>query len=308
LGTSLVFNKRPLTLSPKVAAAMKEVEKTWERPDGESFSDVLELAALERELSCGFWNKWIWPLDSKGEPIIDEEWLEARKNWNKAVRDRLKHSGPGMDSPKLLFNAAERDYLDRNIPLEGKQKKREGPRWYSKEFEAWYRVYKRDVPPTVPQWVDEYFMVDDAIAWGKEEPGIIWFSHVALGKKIAERGRFPYYGSEAETVSEKSILDETGNRTIVVSMNAHSEGKNFQHAFWRNLITTPFASGKLGEQVIGRTHRPGQPEDEVVVDFYLHTPCFERSLGSAINDAHYMESLLGPQKLVYATKSFPGFD
>lgn len=303
LGTSLVFNKRPLTLSPKVAAAMKEVEKTWERPDGESFSDVLELAALERELSCGFWNKWIWPVDSEGRPMVDEEWLEARKNWNKAVRERLRHAGPGLDSPKLLFNAAERDYLDRNSDTH-----KEGPRWHCKEFEAWYLVHKRKVPPTVPQWVDESFMVDDAVAWGREEPGIIWFEHVALGQKIAERGRWPYYGSAVETKSDRDILDETGNRTIVVSMNAHSEGKNLQVAFWRNLITTPFGSGKIGEQVIGRTHRPGQPQDEVVVDFYLHTPCFERSLGAAIDDAHYMESLLGPQKLVYGTKTFEGFD
>lgn len=318
LGTSLLMNKRALTLSPKVEEMMKKVQKTWERPDGEAFADVLELSALERELSCGFWNKWIWPKDAEGRPIIDEEWLEARKNWNHAVRERLHHSSPGMDSPKLLFNAAERDFLDRTQAVETrlskKDSRRDGlPRWSCKEFEPWYRVYKRDVPPTVAQWVDDEFMVNDAVAWGNETgddkgPGIIWFSHVALGKKIAERGGFPYYGSADETKSDRDILDEKGDRTIVVSMNAHSEGKNLQHAFWRNLITTPFASGKIGEQVIGRTHRPFQPRDEVIVDFYLHTPCFERSFASAVRDAHYAEDLLGPQKLVYGTKSFEGYD
>lgn len=298
LGTSLVFSKRPLELSPKVQHAMNLLQETWERPDGEAFSDVLELAAVERELSCGFWYRWVWPKDKEGRDIVDNEWLDARKNWNKAVRTRLTHAGPGIDSPLLVFNAAMRSYNDRHG-----QRARDGlPRFEHEAFEPWLKVKDRPVPETVPVWVDEYFMVDDAVAWGREKPGIIWYAHSAVGEKIAARGGFPHYGPGKK--ASEQILDETGNRTIVVSMNAHSEGKNLQTAFWRNLFTTPFASGKLAEQVIGRTHRPGQPEDEVTVDIYLHTQSFQRSWASAMRDAHYMQTLLGPQKLVYGTKTF----
>lgn len=301
LGTSLVINKRPLELSPKVKAAMEHLQKTWERPDGEAFSDVLELAATERELSCGFWNKWIWPDD-----MVDTEWLEARRDWRKAVREKLRHSAPNLDSPQLIYNACLRHEQDEFCKAAGQKLKETGlPRWHHKAFDVWRKYEDRPVPPTVPQWVDEYFMIDDAVAWGREEPGIIWFAHVAVGEKIAQRGGFPFYGAGAEASAK--ILDETGNRTIVVSMNAHNEGKNLQHAFWRNLFTTPFAGGKLAEQVIGRTHRPYQPKDEVVCDFYLHTDNFEASFRKARRDAKYASALLGPQKLDYATLTFEGF-
>lgn len=301
LGTSLVFNRRPLELSSTVKVAMDQLLETWERPDGEAFSDVLELAAVERELSCGFWYKWVWPTDKDGKPVVDEEWLEARKKWNRAVREKLQRAAPGIDSPLLVFNAALRAHEDLH-PHPTRKNDPALPRFHHKDFEPWLKVKDRPVPPTVPVWVDDSFMVDDAVAWGNESPGIIWYSHAAVGEKIAERGGFPLYGPGKKASQE--ILDEKGNRTIVVSMNAHSEGKNLQHAFWRNLITTPTASGKIMEQVCGRTHREGQPNDEVTVDVYLHTHSFQRAWLSAMRDAEYMESLLGPQKLVYGTKTF----
>lgn len=298
IGTSLTFRRRELKVSPSVAVAMDQIEESWERPDGEAFADALDLAAVQRELSCGFWYKWLWP-----NGVVDEEWLTARKNWNKAVRDRLRRSGPGMDSPLLLFNAAQR-WFQHDL-------KNNGPRWETPYFEPWAKVKDRPAPPSQAQWVDEYFLIDDAVAWGNdrsadEGPGIIWYAHQAVGEKIAERGRFPLYGPGKKASSE--ILDEKGNRTIVVSMHAHSEGKNLQHAFWRNLITTPPASGKIMEQLVGRTHREGQPSDEVVVDLYLHTECFQNAFRQARRDAVYMEDITGnPQKLVYGAVAFDGF-
>lgn len=304
LGTSLVIGRRELVLPASITAAMADLRKNWARPDGETFSDILEFASMERELSCGFWNKWMWPND-----IVDEEWLEARRNWNKAVREKLRHSGPGADSPALLYNAAKRAYQHERGEKNFDDRL---PRWKTPFFEAWLKVRDRPVPETQAQWIDDRFMIDDAIRWGNERDsrgtllgGIIWFSHVAVGEKIAARGGFPYYGdAESLKKNEKSILDEKGDRTIVVSLNAHSEGKNLQHAFWRNLYTTPPASGKLAEQSLGRTHREFQPRDTVYADFYLHTDSFKNAFRSALRDAQYMTPMLGPQKLDYGTKTF----
>lgn len=289
IGTALEFYNRPLSLPAEVKKAIKDLRDKWAFPDGEEFSDVLELAAAERELSCGFWNKWIWPKDADGNPIVDHEWLEARTNWNRAVRERLKHAGPGMDSPLLLFNAAARGD------------------WKTPEFEPWKKVHDRPAPPTEAQWVDDSFLIDDAIAWGKAESGIIWYSHVAVGEAIASRGGFPFYGGGKKASAE--ILDEKGDRTIVASMQAHGEGKNLQEAFSRNLFTTPPASGKIWEQTVSRTHREGQKEDSVTVEIYLHTSSFVGAFRQALADSKYIEQTTGNrQKLCYGTFVFDTYE
>jgi len=284
---ALVISKRHLELPEKVKHAIQTLEKEWMRPDGEEFSDILKLVKTVKELACGFWYKWVWP---NGEP--DLEWIDARAKWNSAVRERLKHPGPGMDSPLLLYNAAMRGA------------------WKTPFFEPWVKVKNRhgaEGPPTEAQWIDSNFMVGDAAAWGKQQPGIIWYLHDALGQEIAKHGNFPIYGAGKEAGT--GLLDEKGDRTVVVSMHAHKEGKNLQHAFHRNLITTPPSSGDTLEQVIARTHRDGQPEDEVLVDMYLHVVRFEAAFAQAYKDAIYMEQSLGnPQKVIAATKTFEGFD
>lgn len=292
IGTSLVYSKRELTMPKEVQDAIDVLNRDWKRPDGEEFSDVLTLAKSVREVGCGFWLKWMWPDD---EP--DFEWLEARKNWNQAVRERLRHPAPGRNSPLECFNEAARG------------------KWQTEAFAPWVEVKGRKPPPTEAQWISD-FMVDDAIAWGKESPGIIWYNHVAMGERIASKGGFPLYGPGDKKCKAPARCDcvacrigaETGNRTIVVSVHAHSDGKNLQ-AFSRNLVTLPPSSGKLWEQMVARTHRPGQEADEVSVDVYLHTPTFEGAVRDAIGDAAYMHQTTGnPQKLLYGVKTFDGFD
>lgn len=288
LPVDLQYNIRPLKLSAKVEEAVKELHERWERPDGESFSDILELARVDRELSCGFWNKWMWPLDEDGRPVINEAWMKAKAAWNKAVREKLRHATAGMDSPKLLEIAAMKSL------------------WKTPAWEPWAAVKAFKAPETVAQWVDDSFMVDDAIAWGREAPGIIWVTHIALGEKIAEKSGFPYYGEGKE--ASQLILDEKGNRTIIASVQSHQKGKNLQHAFWRNLITTPMASGEAWEQVVARTHREGQPSDIVMVDIYMHTDSFKNSFTQAWVEAKYMNKMQGEQKLIYGLKTFEGFN
>ena len=144
-------------------------------------------------------------------------------------------------------------------------------------------------------WVDD-FMVMDAVAWARVSPGIIWFDHVAFGHRVAELGRFPYYGGGNE--ASRAILGEYGKRTIVASIAAHGTGKNLQ-VFNRNLITTMPANDGVMEQLVGRTHRQGQLKD-VTVDFYSHTKEEIDALVSARSQADYVRQTTGAlHKLTY---------
>lgn len=282
LGTSIVYSPREVTVPLDVELKHAEVEKNWQRPDGEELTDVLEMARVARQMSCGFFYKWAWP---GGVP--DYEWLEARSLWHKAVREKLQHSSQaGMDSPLLLANAAS------------------AGRWHCPEWPLWSEVKDRPLPPVETIWVSDY-LVNDAVAWGKENVGIIWYEFDAFGRALAEAGGFPLYAAGAQASEE--ILQESGKRTIVASVRAHGTGKNLQ-MFQKNLVTTPPGSGAIWEQLVGRTHRYGQLADEVTVDCYLHTRSNRASLTQAMADAVYMEETTGQaQKLNYGSKTWSEF-
>jgi len=81
---------------------------------------------------------------------------------------------------------------------------------------------------------------------------------------------------------------------------ANSEGRNLQQ--WnKSLVISCQPSGKLFEQLLGRTHREGQEADEV--SYEVMFACKEQMDGfyQALADARYLQDTLGsPQKLLYA--------
>lgn len=278
LGTSLIYDKREVSLPVEAGVEIATLEKDWRRSDGEELMSALDVAAVARELSCGFFYKWEWP-----NGVVDEEWMRIRAEWHKEVRDFLKRGGtPGCDSPLLVYNACARGDLQFD------------------SFEHWQLVKSRPTPPTVPVWISD-FLVKDAVAWGKEAPGIIWYEHKAFGEAIAKAGLFAHYGAQSKGGAD--IEKEDGKRTIVVSIDSYFKGVNLQYAFCRNLVTTPPANGERWEQFVGRTHRELQKEDEVTVDVYLHTNTYRNALRKALDDASYAERVTGSkQKLLYGTK------
>jgi hypothetical protein len=53
----------------------------------------------------------------------------------------------------------------------------------------------------------------------------------------------------------------------------------------------------------GRTHRPGQLADEVIVDWICHTDALESAMVSVVRDAEYIEQSTGKrQKVLYASR------
>ena len=292
LGSSLIITKigKRIKLPPAVQALTNEVNRHWSLA-GEEFDSATTKARVLRQLAVGFYYIWDWP---DGKP--DTEWLEARAAWNKEVREKLKHSGPGMDSPYLLEKAAKRYWkwakTKSGKPMPAKS-------WASEAWLAWREVKDRPEPPKKAIWVDD-FIIDAAIEWAKKQKknAIIWYRWRAVGERLAAKSGFPHYGAGTDS-------EESRDPIIVASIRAQGTGKNLQHHFSRNLFVSFPANGMTVEQTVGRTHRPGQPEDEVLVDWFGHTYEFENAMAAAIEDAKFQEETHGqPQKLLYADLVF----
>lgn len=307
VGASLTFQQRRAPAIPaNVALALAGVRQRWVRPDGEELVDGLSTASCTQQLANGFYYRWRFP---HGEPeALIEEWFQARQAWNRELRVVLRNARPHFDSPKLCVMAAVRYYRGgcascdrapeahhaRGCPLAESQ-----PVWAAKMWRAWDAIRGRVYHEQEAVWLSDY-LLEDAARWALDEPGIVWVMHSEVGYRLSALTGLPYYGG-GEAAS-RGILDEKGTRSIVASIRAHSEGKNLQRAFGRNLVVTPPSSGKVLEQAVARTHRPGQLRDEVEVHYYAHTPELQEALRTARERARYVEETTGAaQRLVYGT-------
>lgn len=285
---SLIISKRDVAVPKAVLDALLKLNQTWQRPDGEELVSALDKARCARELASGFYYHWIWP---KNEPLdVRKTWLEVRAAWHKEVREKLKHSRPHMDSPLLVTKAAIRF-----------QEKYKGdlPVWDSQYWPEWQQVRNTCHPETEAVWIDPFLAID-AAAWGKEHSGIIWYEHDTFGRKIADLSGLPFYGPGEEAAA--GLIAEKGNRSVVASIRSHHKGKNLQIAFGHNLVANPPSTTSIWEQMLGRTHRRGQPRDEVRVDVYRHTPEIKQALDEARLRSAYVEGTMGGAlKLLRAT-------
>ena len=281
LGTSLTLREISPHIPPSVQKVLQHLHEHWEI-GGEYLKEAVDFARACRQVASGFYYRWDWP-----GGVVDKEWLRARSAWNSEVREKLKQSRKGMDSPLLLAQAADRW-------LEGK---RDGCVWHSSTRAAWNAVKDRPKPPTVAEWIDD-FVVDYSILWAQRQkkPCIIWYDWACLGQRIAKKGNFPLYGAGTDPTGCKHDV-------IVCSIPSHAEGRNLQDRFALNLLTAMPPSGKVFEQLAGRTHRPGQPEDEVLIEYFAHTDKLREALEKVIDDALYVEESTGAkQKVLYATR------
>lgn len=301
IGTSLVIRKRePGKVSNQILAFI-DLAHSGERPDGEQFTEQLQASACARQLACGFFHRWRYP---RGEPAeLIDEWFKKRKAFNKEVYERLKHPRENLDSPGLLVRAAIRwysgyVYTDETTKqtVQVPPKTKGGPRavWPSVHWPEWSEIHDKVRPVPEAVWLDD-FVVKDAAAWAKKDVGIVWVDFPELGERIAKAAGVPFFGGGPAASDE--ILREKGDCSIVASIKAHGTGKNLQ-PFCRNLVVTPPADGGTWEQMIARTHRPGQQADEVEVEVMLHTADYEGSFAKAREIARFLHATEGPQKLV----------
>lgn len=277
LEASLVIRKLSPAMPLTVAALVESIRKTWKVGD-EEIEEAARMWAVLRQAAMGFYYTWDW-----GVAGPDEEWLAARQAWHREVREQLSHRArPGMDSPKLLADAAD------------------DGRWSSSAWRAWKAVRGRAEPKPTPVWVDR-FVVDRVRDWlSDKEPGIVWYEHRAVGQML-EMYCSAYSSTHGLTVVQPGADVPEGGH-VALSIKAFRTGLNLQ-AWARNLVLCPPASGEAWEQFIGRTHRPKQKADVVTVDWFGHTRELVAAYEQALRDADYLQATMGQvQKLCYASK------
>ncbi len=287
LGTSLVlYAKRPKTPAI-IKAALEQLRDSWSFED-EEIADILGLYRVAHQPALGFYYKWVWPSG------VDQEWIEARRDWAQAVRRFLAHrSRPGLDSEMLFISAMGRG--------EVKLSSHEMEKW-----EAWSAVKDRPGPSTEAVWLDS-FIVDYVGRWMKSErsTGVIWYRHTEVGQAVSEQYDLPQFGPGRGV--ELAKVSSDGYPFIVVSAESHYKGQNLQGEDGREGYDDNLLLGMLGgkrfEQTLARTHRPGQKADCVNASILQHTAELESGFANALKSAEYIERTTGQvQKLLYANR------
>ncbi len=309
LGIPLIFNeRRPPPMPEKIKDFLKILRRKpadggWKRPDGEELRQMTEVVACAKQLASGFYMRWRFPRQEKKEVI--DEWFLKRQSWNRELRAVLTDPQMHMDSPKLCENAAERWFLGGCTGCaRGPRENHEStcheveahPLWPAQTYLSWKAVEKSVVHVTETVWESDWIL-EDAAAWSKESPGIVWVDHPAFGHRLEKLTGFRYYGGGDEAAEE--ILKVDGSQSIICSMAANKRGKNLQ-ALNRNLIVSFPASNDMLEQVLGRTYRSMQTAAQVTCDYLLHTPELQDAFEKARGRAKFVKETLGTdQKLVF---------
>lgn len=292
IGCSLIITARTMGLPKTIKEAMRAAELDGVDPTGEPLPDDISVSRINRQLSAGFYYIWDWPY---GE--VDLEWMKARQRYHALVRIELQaNAAAGYDSEFLVssrvahqLEQGRRDAIHIAWRHWSEQKQK---RW------QWPDGSHRPHPPTKTIWVDKFF-VEEAVSLAKsiKEPAILWYESRALQEALRENG-IDVRGAGEDAPSFAKLC--------ALSTRAHGDGLNLQ-AWTRNVILEPMSSGQRWEQVLGRSHRPGQDADEIFADVFQHTDTYRRSVQQAREDARYIEGTSGnKQKLNYAT--LIGFD
>jgi hypothetical protein len=285
--TNILVERIPPPTPQKIINMLRDIQKTWIRPDGEELIDALSVAACSRQLACGFYYRWRFPGNPSEQKI--NAWFAARKDWGRELREKLKHPAPFLDSPRLCANAAERARENYKGDL---------PVWRSDTWGAWREVKNTITYETEPVWIDEYLARDAAI-WATKSRGIVWYDYDAFGRKVSTFCDLPLHSGGKD--ADEKIRSEKGDRSIVASIKSHHEGRDgLQFLFAEQLVANPPSSGEKWEQLLGRLHRPGQSSDEITTHVYRHTDDMRDAIDRAIVLAKYVEGLTGANQRLLA--------
>lgn len=268
-----------LKIPREIADAIRRADREYILPNGDEIEDPLHKARAIGQIAQGVFYYWDWP----GEP--DLEWLEARRRKSREIRRAIKEGPRLIDSPALVIREIEDgDTFSHDDDL-------------LEAWAAWRPQKDKEPPPTKPHWISDY-LIDDVVKRAKRAggrpPAIVWYRHRHVAERLRERG-LDWYDPMDKRNPE---LADPKNGPIVLSIDSHVEGLNMQHAWHRNLILCPPSSAGTWEQLIGRTHRSGQAEDTVMVEFYAHVDVYREAMRTAIANARFKSE---DQKILIGT-------
>jgi len=299
----IIVRERPAPPVPSIVNQALDLARDFCRPDtlggavdDEIMTDILEQARCVREIASGLFYKWSF-LPVNGVPQKTEvvkAWYAARKAWNHELRHKMLRGEVQLDSPMLCENAARRAWGD--APSDSNL-----PEWRARHWTAWRDIMDKAVPTPEAVRLDS-FLVDDAVKWALEAPGIVWYSMSEFALWMKERA-LELYGVDLPVYGEGSgtaILKEDGSRSCIASIKSHGRGRDkLQYRYHRQLLAQSPASARMHQQVQGRLHRRGQEKEAVITYLYLHTEELQDSFNQALRRGEYVLGTMGEsQKLL----------
>ena len=281
---SLVVSALEYPVDSATEANFKTLRETMCRPDGWALAEAMHVWAVARQLALGLHYEW--------DPAPPELWMDARKSWAKFVREYIgtpEAVSRGFDSELQVANGVERgDIVDEFAVLEEWRKVR-----------PTFGVNPKDV------WHDDSAL-RACLAWIKAHPrGIVWCEHSFFARSLSRVAGIPYYGAQGKNGSGAFIEDHESG-PVIASIAANCTGRNLQYKWCDNLVTAPPSDSERWEQIIARTHRPGQTEDTVTVDVLIACREHLESVPRALASSDIKTDLLGfAQKLRIADLVWP---
>jgi hypothetical protein len=260
---------------PVIEGHFENLRRDWITPDGWELVDGIAVWRCARELALGF--HYVW------DPRPPREWRDRRSAWAKFCRNVLEHNRRGWDSEKQV-----KDAIDSGAIQDGGL------------LAAWREIEPTFTPNTVPVWHSAEAL-DHACEWLEAHQGIVWTEHTAFARKLAKVSGVPYYGRQGKNDLGQPI--EKARGAVIASIASSGTGRNLQ-AWSKNLIMSAPQSALRMEQLLARTHRPGQTAAQV--ETWIYAGCWEHIAGfsQALEGAKYQKATLrSDQRLLYSEKS-----
>lgn len=207
-------------------------------PNGDVLEDSLRVWAQARCLGLGYFEEWIDP--------PPDWWNEPRKAYAKMCGKVIKRTAWTMN-PLDTRKAVHREFGDHPTVL------------------AWEEVKDLWKGETRPVWLSGS-VVDHMAEWGHRNHGLLWTPSIPFGEALGDATGLPFYGAQGLTVSGSDVEYDPGDTSIILSTGANMRGRNLQDRWHRNNIACGVQSARWKEQLMGRTHRFGQPEDVEVIE------------------------------------------
>lgn len=301
----------------KLQEHLKILCEDFQTPSGEELACAMNVWGYRYQMEAtGFYYDLYWRTPSELAKVrkISEDKAadiltrsryhhEAHKNYMCQLRWWISNnSRPHLDTPALISN----DIKHHGAKHVGDLLHSAWNEWKNSNFA------EVEVRQSRPVRVCDFKInacADDVEA-NKKEGGLIWYHHAEMGlwmmDELKARGIQAVHCPRGEW-ADKFLVNTRGMKGlwVVISMMAHSTGKDLQFGFANNYYLQAPISGTTAEQSLGRTHRSGQEADEVDGMFYLSTDFDHAHFNTLLNDAAYVQqSTTGKSKLLIASYSF----
>ncbi len=265
-----------------VGSALTTITRPTESEDCYASHAIAPSDALAT-MSPGYRERFNTFLEENRPP---REWLDARRDWSSFVREVLSRSRT-LDSELDVANACDAGKLS------------------AETLNTWRAIRDTFVPNTVAIWHDDTVL--RACAEWMKKPGIVWTSHSFFARGLAQLTGCAYYGAEGLTDDGSRFIEDADPRdAVIASVKANREGRNLQKLWSRNLVVSPPDGADAWQQLIGRTHRPGQQADEVTIDVLLGCREHANAWRKALASAYAIRDTVGAeQKLLLADIDWP---